>query len=217
VATETKHQREAGDDDVVLQRPEDLRVLIDIQRTQSACAGAAAAYLLRAIAYRAGCYAPGIQELLFFDLQSDRNGGSVDAVSRWFAEKMPDLSQLGYRLLSRRVAYRTDGILDWVKDGRGYRGAVLPTDYAKLHGASSVDVPHAVAITMDRLDGASSESLVQVDPWPGIGSPAYAAAAASSGNGERRPPTRTAVAANLEAAHRDRKYAALVLFWSGYG
>jgi hypothetical protein len=214
-----KHQREAGEDAVVLQRPEDLRVLIDIQRTQSACAGAAAAYLLRAIAYRAGCYAPGIQELLFFDLQSERNGGSVDAVSRWFAEKMPDLSQLGYRLLSRRVAYRTDGILDWVKDGRGYRGAVLPTDYARLHGASPVDVPHAVAITMDRLEPAGADTLVQVDPWPGIGTAAYAAAAAAAGsNGEpRRPATRTAVAANLEPAHRDRKYAALVLFWSGYG
>mgnify|MGYP001567257100 FL=1 len=145
MASETTAQR-SQDDDAVIARPEDLQVLIDVQHSESACAGAAAGYLLRSIAYRAGCYAPGIQEVMFFELQSSLNGGSIDAVSRWFGQRAGDLNTLGYRVLARRVTYRTDGILAWVSEGKGFRGAVLATAYGKLHGVTSgEDIPHAVA------------------------------------------------------------------------
>ena len=54
-------------DEVVQQRPEDLRCVVPVFHTHNACCGAATAYLLRRIAYRAGAYAPGIQEHMFAD------------------------------------------------------------------------------------------------------------------------------------------------------
>src|SRR4051794_14640647 len=60
----------ASRDDVVLQRPEDVRFLVPVFHTHTACAGAATAYLLRRIAYRAGAYAPGIQEHMFHELNT---------------------------------------------------------------------------------------------------------------------------------------------------
>ena len=59
-------------DDVVLQRPEDVRYLVPVFHTWNACCGAATAYLLRRIAYRAGAYAPGLQEQLFHELNTSR-------------------------------------------------------------------------------------------------------------------------------------------------
>ena len=47
-------------------RPEDVRVTIPVFHTYTSCPGSAAAFLLRRIAYRAGAYAPGIQEYIFF-------------------------------------------------------------------------------------------------------------------------------------------------------
>ena len=67
--------RSPGDDDVVLERPQDSRVAIPVFHTQSQCAGSAAAYLLRRIAYRAGAYAPGIQEYVFFELSNHAVAG----------------------------------------------------------------------------------------------------------------------------------------------
>ena len=196
-------------EDVVLQRPEDVRFLVQVFHTPSACAGAATAYLLRRIAYRAGAYAPGIQEQIFHELNTSREGGTIEKVQHWFTGRVSSMHELGYRLQCRRVATPTAAILDWVRVGRGYRGAMLPTTYRKLHpvpGAAGVQspddtVPHAVGITIDRLDAKTDEDLVMIDPWPGV-----------SGDGKDRGK----VPAALEAAHRDKSFHALVYYWVGW-
>lgn len=196
-------------EEVVLQKPEDARFLVPVFHTVTACAGAATAYLLRRIAYRAGAYAPGIQEFMFHELNTSREGGSLEKVQRWFATRVSSLHELGYRLQCRRVATPTPALLDWVKDGRGYRGAMLPTNYKKLHplpgsaGKDVVDdaVAHAVGITIDRLDAAADEDLVMIDPWPGV-------------KGDAKD--RAKVHASIESAHRDRNFHALVYYWVGW-
>jgi len=195
-------------DDVVIQRPEDMRFLVPVFHTPTACAGAATAYLLRRIAYRAGAYAPGIQEHIFHELNSAREGGSIERVQGWFSRRSTTMAELGYRLQCRRVAAPTPELLTWVKEGRGYRGAMLPTHYLKLHapGSSGKDVSdeavvHAVGITMDRLDAKTDEQLVMIDPWPGVIGDAL---------------DRGKVSPALEAAHRARNYHALVYYWSGW-
>jgi hypothetical protein len=195
-------------EDVVLQRPEDVRFLVQIFHTPSACAGAATAYLLRRIAYRAGAYAPGIQEQIFHELNTSREGGTIEKVQHWFTGRVSSLHELGYRLQCRRVATPTSAILDWVRAGRGYRGAMLPTTYRKLHpipgtsGESPDDIiPHAVGITIDRLDAKADEDLVMIDPWPGV-----------KGDGKDRGQVSPA----LEAAHREKSFQALVYYWVGW-
>ncbi|MBL0215776.1 MAG: hypothetical protein IPQ07_18085 [Myxococcales bacterium] len=197
-------------DDVVLQKPEEIRFLVPVFHTPTACAGAATAYLLRRIAYRAGAYAPGIQEIIFHELNTSREGGSIEKVQRWFSSRVSSLHELGYRLQCRRVATPTAAVLDWVKAGRGYRGAMLPTNFKKLHpqpGAAGKDseddhVLHAVGITMDRLDPKDrDEDLVMIDPWPGMVGDA---------------PDRCKLPAALESAHRDRNFHALVYYWTGW-
>jgi hypothetical protein len=194
-------------DDVVLQRPEDVRFLVPVFHTPTACAGAVTAFLLRRIAYRAGAYAPGIQEHLFHELNTSSEGGSIDKVHRWFTGNVAMLHQLGYRLQCRRVTTPTPAILDWVRAGRGHRGAMLPTNYQRLHkpgsaGADIADdgVAHAVGITIDRLDAKADEDLVMIDPWPGM-----------KGDLERGkvPPA-------IGEAHRDRNFHALVYYWAGW-
>ena len=196
-------------DNVILQRPEDVRFLVPVFHTQTACSGAATAYVLRRIAYRAGAYAPGIQEQIFHELHTQRDGGSPDRVQQWFSSRVSTLHQLGYRLQARRVATPTPAILDWVRAGRGYRGAMLPTNYKKLHpipGSAGGAVPddtivHAVGITIDRLAASADEDLVMIDPWPGV-----------KGDASDRgtlPPA-------IEAAHRDRNFQALVYYWAGW-
>ncbi len=196
-------------DDVQLQRPEDVRFLVPVFHTPTACAGAATAYLLRRIAYRAGAYAPGIQEIVFHELNTSREGGSIEKVQRWFSGRVSSLHELGYRLQCRRVATPTSAILEWVRAGRGYRGAMLPTNFKRLHptpGAAGLDVnddavAHAVGLTIDRLDPKGEEDLVMIDPWPGV-------------IGEARD--RGTVPAELDAAHRDRNFHALVYYWVGW-
>ena len=196
-------------DDVVLQQPEDVRFLVQVFHTPSACAGAATAYLLRRIAYRAGAYAPGIQEQIFHELNTSREGGSIEKVQHWFTRRVTSLHELGYRLQCRRVATPTAALLDWVRAGRGYRGAMLPTVYRRLHpipgaaGENFTDdslLQHAVGITVDRLDPKADEDLVVIDPWPGI-----------KGDQERGKVTPA-----LELAHKDRNFHALVYYWVGW-
>lgn len=170
---------------------------IVVESTRTACAGAAAAYLLRSMAARAGCYAPGIQEHIFRSLEIDRNGGSIEAVQGWFGSQGDELARQGYRIMTRRVAFRTPGICDWVAAGAGFRGAVLPVDGKRLRPEVDFGGAHAVALTMDRLEGASRDDLVMVDPWPGV-------------------TTHAAPPENLEGAHRLRNFASLVFYWSGY-
>jgi hypothetical protein len=195
-------------EDVVLQRPEDVRFLVQVFHTPTACPGAATAYLLRRIAYRAGAYAPGIQEQIFHELNTSREGGTIERVQHWFTNRVSSLHELGYRLQCRRVATPTSAILEWVRAGRGYRGAMLPTTYNKLHvpgaagtGGSDDTMPHAVGITIDRLDAKADEELVMIDPWPGI-----------TGGGKDRGK----VPAALESAHKDMSFHALVYYWVGW-
>src|SRR4051812_44857867 len=157
-----------------MQRPEDLHFVVPVFHTPTACAGAATAYLLRRIAYRAGAYAPGIQEFMFHELNTSREGGSIEKVQRWFNGRVSSLNELGYRLQCRRVATPTSAILDWVKQGKGYRGAMMPTNFVRLppepHAAGN-EVPdesviHAVGVTIDRVEAKGGEDLVMIDPWP---------------------------------------------------
>jgi hypothetical protein len=194
---------------VVLQRPEDVRFLVPVFHTPTACPGAATAYLLRRIAYRAGSYAPGIQEHIFHELHTASEGATIERVQRWFAVRVSSLHELGYRLQCRRVATPTNAILDWVRAGRGYRGAMLPTNFKRLHpapGSAGKDViedsvAHAVGVTIDRLEPSAEEDLVMIDPWPGVLPGAR---------------DRGAVPPAIEAAHRDRNFHALVYYWVGW-
>ena len=132
-------------DDVVLQKPEDVRFQVPVFHTPNACPGAVTAYLLRRIAYRAGAYAPGIQEILFHELNTSRDGGTLEKVEKWFGSRVSSLHELGYRLQFRHIATPTLTILEWVRGGRGYRGAMIPTTYLKLHprGSAGQDVVDA--------------------------------------------------------------------------
>jgi hypothetical protein len=130
-------------------------------------------------------------------------------VQRWFTARVSDLHDLGYRLQCRRVATPTPVLLDWVRAGRGYRGAMLPTAYRKLHPGPRIvgaevpdDVPaHAIGVTIDRLSAKTDEDLLMLDPWPGM-----KAGVADRGS----------VPATIEAAHRERNFHALVYYWTGW-
>jgi hypothetical protein len=195
-------------DDVVLQGPEDLHLLVPIFHTQSACCGAATAHVLRRIAYRAGAYAPGIQEHMFHQLNAVRDGANLERVQRWFADNSSTLQLLGYRLQCRRFATPTQQILDWVKAGRGYRGIMLPTAFRELHpvpgeaGQETDDsaIWHAVGVTVDRLDPKGEDQLVMIDPWPGV-----------KGARDRGP-----VHPRLESASRWHNFHGLMYYWVGW-
>jgi hypothetical protein len=177
--------------------------------TPNACCGAATAYLLRRIAYRAGAFAPGIQEGMFHELNTSREGGTIEKVQHWFNDRVGSLHALGYRLQCRRVATPTSALLEWIKAGKGFRGAMLPTEFRKLHpepGAAGQDVlgdavSHAVGLTIDRLDTKADEHLVMIDPWPGVVGGAK---------------DRARVHAALEPAHRAHNFHALVYYWVGW-
>ena len=196
-------------DEVVMQKPEEIRFLVPVFHTPTACAGAVTAYLLRRIAYRAGAYAPGIQEHMFHELNTTREGASIERVQRWFTSHITALHELGYRLQCRRVATPTPAIVDWVAAGKGYRGAMLPTSFHKLHpaparageGEGDPTAWHAIGLTIDRLDQSTDEELVMIDPWPGLG-----------GGGKDREK----ISPVLEVAHRERNFHGLIFFWTGW-
>lgn len=173
---------------------DEAKLVVGIDHTQTACAGSATAFVLKRIAATAGSYAPGIDEKLFFALTMDRYGASLELVDRWIGAYRDELQRLGYRFMFRRVAFRTGGIQNWVAAGKGYRGAVLPTVGKRLYPDLEIDRRrHAVALTIDPEHG----QLSMVDPWPGK-------------NSTSPPPDQ------LEIAHRERRYAGLLLFWAGW-
>jgi hypothetical protein len=174
---------------------------IDITSSREACPGVVASYLLRTIALQAGCFAPGIQEAMFYELHGTRFGASIEGVEGWMYKATGDLQRLGYRLGGRRVAFRTDAILTWILAGRGYRAALLSTNARTLYPAIKPDdlrsnSSHAVALKSPP-EGGSKPQLVMVDPLPKMGSP--------------RPPPQT-----LEDAHRAAKLGTFVFYWSGW-
>jgi hypothetical protein len=181
-------------DDAQVSDDDEAKLVVAMDHTMTACAGAATAFVLRRIAACAGSYAPGIDEKLFFALTMDRYGASLELVDRWIAAYRDELQRLGYRFMFRRVAFRTGGIQNWVAAGKGYRGAVIPTVGKRLYPDLDIERRrHAVALTVHPDDGA----LTMDDPWPGK-------------NSTSPPPS------ELEPAHRERRYAGLLLFWSGW-
>lgn len=179
---------------------------VKLHSSDDACAGAAAAYVCRTIALRAGSYAPGIQEYVFTPLIDRRFGRDIDGVQRWFEAHSADLFRLGYKLRARRIAYRTPAITDWVQAGEGFRGAVLGTDGSVFHPGFDERASHAVGLALDGIGVEAKKKkkakkdangLLVIDPWPGVDHQRDADGA-------------------LEPAHRSRKYAALVIFWAGY-
>jgi len=166
---------------------------IKIEPTRSSCAGSAAAFLLRSIAASAGAYAPGIEERMFNELE--RRAIRIEEIELWFASYSEQLSQLGYRYLMRRVAFDTQGIVNWVEGGKGCRGAILPTNVEMLHPEGNETGQHAVALMTNGAKKRGS-NVIMIDPWP---------------DSPRAP-----VPATLDNARRDAKWAGLLFYWSGY-
>jgi hypothetical protein len=191
------------DDCVVRAMPDRVRLAIPVFETPTACAGAVGSYALRRIAYRAGAYAPGIDEAIFHELHTPREGGTLDDLDVWLTRRTPVLQALGYRLDHRAVTAPLPELLAWIVEGRGYRGAVLATSYEILHptepctGAGEA-IRHAVGITVEGGEAGGDGHLVMIDPWPRTG--------------ERRQ----AVAPALERAHRERAHHAIALHWIGW-
>jgi len=180
------------DDHITPQRPSGR---ISLFETRTACAGAAASYVMRAIAYQAGSYAPGIQESMFHELHTRGHGETIEGVQRWFAVRGHALHELGYSLESQHVATPTRDLLAWIEAGHGYRGAVLATSHAtpeaSIPRASTADaVERIVGVIVESRGAGRAGELVMIDP-------------AASG-------------AALDVARRDRAFQALAVHWVGY-
>ena len=193
-------------DEVVLQSADDVRVRVPIFHTDTACPGAVTAYLLRRIAYRAGSYAPGIQEMLFHDLTTSR-GATIERVQAWMGGRIALFHSLGYRIHFRWAAEPTEPLANWVREGRGHRGAVMTTTYEVMHPLdkrklspqAKDQIHHAVGLAIDRLPDSAEDELVMVDPWPGA-----------------NQPDRVPLRPDLDDARRLRKFNALKFFWVGW-
>lgn len=165
--------------------------------SRTACAGTAAAFLLRQLADKTGLpHSPGAERLLF-TLGQPNSGADVDRLGQWFYDNTPALRQLGLRVVARRVAFKTPWVLDWVAGGHGFRGAVLQTDQYKLYAGRLryAARTHAVALAVDGT--GRKQTVAMVDPWPGSEPMA-------------KPP------AELERAHRSAKYGTVLIHWTGY-
>lgn len=168
---------------------------VAIDTTRTACAGAAAAYGLKRIAGRAGSYAPGIDEGLFFELTRDGAGLDLARVAAWFATNDAKLSRLGYRIGVRLVAFRTEVLVPWVRDGGGFRAAVVATACQVLHPDAGPTHASAIALVSDPKD---AKRVRIVDPWP-------------------TPPQLRDVPPNLGEAHARVLNRSLLLYWFGHG
>lgn len=179
------------------------KLVIRLESSELSPAGAAAAFLLRRIAARAGSYAPGIQEHLFYEMGQRSNGVSLAQVESWIRKHSAALSNLGYYVLVRQLAAPTTGIKRWVTEGEGYRAAILATDGAKLHQDTSLTTTHAVGLTVnDATSGIADDNLgnglLMIDAWPGKA-------------------RFTSPPATLDVAHRSQQYRSLLMYWSGHG
>ena len=142
---------------------------VELEVTRTACAGAAAAYLVRKLGKHAGTYEGGLVDRVLHELASQKQGEDVSLVARWFTQRTSELARLGHRVGARLVAFRTPSILDWVASGSGHRGAVLMTAGELLHPGSGIQTPHAIAVAVDSSKRPGIDSLVAMDPWPGMG------------------------------------------------
>jgi hypothetical protein len=163
---------------------------------------------MRRLAARAGAYAPGIQEHIFYQVSQRPLGVSLDSVEGWMRARGGVLSDLGYYVLARRTAAPTEDLCDWIQEGKGYRAAVLCVDGRRLYNGVTRSEGDAVGLALyDATSGIAEEdrpmdmvdaALVMIDPWPGV--PRFLA-----------PPR------SLDIAHGSQKYATLLLYWTGYG
>ena len=170
------------------------RVSIPVFETSHECAGAAASYVLRQIAFRAGAYAPGIQEAMFEELHTADNGETIADIAQWFARRGHALVELGYRLQCRPTSMPTRELVAWVVAGRGHRGAVLMVNPELLDLRATT---HTVGLSIEHSAPDAEGELAMTDA-------------------SRSDPTRVPVPATLAAAHRDRDCLSLALHWAGW-
>jgi len=149
---------------------------------------------------KTGCKSSPSSERLLHEVATPRFGGNIDALEGWFRYRQVMLTQLGYRIRMRRVALRTQFLIDWVEGGNGFRCAVLQTERHILHRDDPPMVPdepgtHAVGLGSE--ERGRKNALVMIDPWPNrepvIKPPSY-----------------------LEKAHWHAKFAAVVIHWTGW-
>jgi hypothetical protein len=163
---------------------------------------------MRRLAARAGAYAPGIQEHLFYQVSQRPLGASLESVEACLRARGSTFSDLGYYFLARRTAAPTEDLFDWVQEGKGYRAAILSVDGRRLYNGVTRSEGDAVGLTLyDATSGIAEDqrpldvidaSLVMIDPWPGV-------------------PTFLMPPRSLDTAHGAQKYATLLLYWTGYG
>jgi hypothetical protein len=179
---------------------------IDVPHRRDACAGAVAAYALKRVAFRAGALAPGIQDGKFHDLTTTLFGASLAGVLRWLGEESAALASLGYRFGHRTTSGDSAALASWVYAGRGYRAAICPTLQPLLYPGqlATVGLEHAVGLVVEPSVGADGSArtgdVVMIDPWP------------EAGRADRAEPLAT-----LDAARREHRQAALVVYWTGWG
>ena len=183
---------------------EQAKLVIPVETSRSACAGAVTAYLMRRVAARAGSYAPGIQEHLFFQLARRPVGTNLESVVSWMRDQGGTLTGLGYYVLTRRLSAPTETLVSWIQGGNGYRAAVLAVDGRTLYRGDRRSEGDAVGLTLNDHTsgiadhaGAALSGVVMIDPWPGVD-------------------TFVSPPATLDMAHRQQKYSALLLYWTGY-
>jgi len=173
------------------------KVSIPVFETSNQCAGAAASYVLRQIAFRAGAYAPGIQEAMFEELHTADNGATIADIARWFGRRRQALADLGYRLQCRSSSLPTSDLIAWIKAGRGHRGAVLMINPGLLDPHSATTTPHSIGLSIDHSAPDAEGELAMTDA-------------------SKPQAIRALVPPTLAAAHRDRDCLSLALHWAGW-
>lgn len=182
------------------------RPAIAVLKTPTACAGAVASYVLLRIAYRAGAFAPGIDDAIFHELHEVRAGYALADVERWFARRRPHLHDLGYRVELHRVSSPTAELLAWIAGGRGYRGAVVATSYTSLHPPAQAGdtgdvgkvIAHAIGVTSEAREPGADDELVMIDPWSRTGD------------------ARAAIAPALDLARMPHDHRGIAVHWVGW-
>ena len=178
------------------------KLRIHIDSSKGSPAGAEAAYILRRLAARAGAYAPGIQESLFYSIAQNYQGSSLDRVEQWLSAHSKQLAHLGYNIVAKLTAIESDEVKTWVDQGMGYRAAVLTVDARTLYKNSSLPSVHAVALVRhDETSGIDDEEL------------AHGVIMVDAMVGRQRFST---VPDTLARAHFQRKCQTLRMFWTGY-
>lgn len=169
-----------------------------VGRARSACAGSAAAFLLRQLMMKTGNRSSPSLERILHDLTLPACGADIERLEMWFLRNGGMLRGLGCRVIGRRVVFKTPWLVDWVGKGNGFRGAVLQTDRFRLYDEPSpggAEALHAVGLGVD--ESGRKPTLVMIDPWQ------------TSDPIAKIPST-------LESAHRAAKYGGLVIHWTGW-